>query len=409
MSTTTTGTAVPATAVTETAVTETSVPRTADAILARARELRPLLRENSARIEEHRRLPEDIVALLRGAGVFRAAMPRDWGGPELTSMEQTRLIETIAYGDVSAAWCSMIGMDSGIYSGFLDQDVARRLYPSLDLAQSGWIYPQGRAERVEGGYLVSGRWRFGSGSTHCDVLAAGCTVHENGEPVIDPATGKGLWRVMLAPPRSYESIDTWHTTGLAGSGSVDYEVRDLFVPQEHSFSFAEPVRKGPLHDAPDAILRKMAGIPLGLGRAALDHVRELAAQRVDRETGTPWARDVRVQQTVAELEMELTAARAAVYTTLERQWTALERGAERGADERVETALARYHAFRTARRIVHRLFDLVGGASVYRRSSPMDRWLRDANTMCQHAVAQDSILQLTGNVLLGGRSSSPFF
>ncbi|WP_223830512.1 acyl-CoA dehydrogenase family protein [Nocardiopsis quinghaiensis] len=67
------------------------------------------------------------------------------------------------------------------------------------------------------------------------------------------------------------------------------------------------------------------------------------------------------------------------------------------------------HAFRTARSIVHRLFDLAGGASVYRNRSPMDRWLRDANTMCQHAVAQDSVLQLTGNVLLGGDSTPPFF
>ncbi|MEU0235329.1 MULTISPECIES: acyl-CoA dehydrogenase family protein [unclassified Streptomyces] len=390
-------------------MTTTEIPHTADAIIARAKDIQPLLRESAARIEEHRRLPEDIVELLRSSGVFRAAMPRAWGGPELTSVEQTRLIETIAYGDVSAGWCSMIGMDSGIYSGFLDQDVARKLYPSLDMAQSGWIYPQGRAERVEGGYLVSGRWRFGSGSTHCDLLAAGCVVHENGAPVIDGATGKGEWRVVLATPDKYQFLDTWYTTGLAGSGSIDYEADGLFVPAEHSFSFAEPVRTGPLHDAPDAILRKMAGIPLGLARAALDHVRELAKDRTDRETGLPWPDDHRVQETVAGLEAEFLAARSAVYATLERQWDALDDRVERAADERVETALARYHAFRTARHVVQTLFDLVGGASVYRKKSPMDRWLRDANTMNQHAVAQSSILQLTGNVLLGGRSTSPFF
>lgn len=385
------------------------IPNAADAIIARAREIQPVLRENAARIEENRRLPEDIVELLRCAGVFRATMPKAWDGPELSSMEQIRLLEIIAQGDVSAAWCSMIGMDSGIYSGFLDQEVALKLYSSLDTAQSGWIYPQGRAERVDGGYRVSGQWRFGSGTTHCDMLAAGCTVYEDGRPVIDEETGKGLWRVMLAAPDQFEHLDTWYTTGLAGSGSIDYQVEDLFVPAEHSFSFAEPVRRGPLHDAPDAILRKMSGIPLGLARAALDHVREMAAHRADRETGLPWPQDHRVQMAVAELEMELSAARSAVYASVERQWTALENGTELSVDERVETALARYHAFRTARRIVHRLYDLVGGSSVYRRKSPMDRWLRDANTMCQHAVAQDSILQLTGNVLLGGRSTSPFF
>ncbi|MEY9212378.1 acyl-CoA dehydrogenase family protein [Thermobifida halotolerans] len=386
------------------------IPNSFDEILDAVRRLQPVLREQSARIERHRSLPEDVVHLLRGAGVFRAAMPEEWGGPGLTSIEQARIVEAVAYGDTSAGWCVMIGMDSGIYSGFLAEEAARKLYPSLDLAQSGWIYPHGRAERTAGGYLVSGRWRFGSGITHCDVLAAGCTVHgPDGQPVIDEETGEPEWRIALASPDAYELVDTWHTTGLAGSGSFDYRVDGLFVPEEHTFSFHRPVRTGPLHDAPDAILRKMSGVPLGMARAALDHVRGMAPGRSDRETKTPWTADYRVQQTVAELEMELLAAREAVYATLERQWEALERGADRDADSRVETVLARYNAFRTARRIVHRLYDLVGGAAVYRDTSPLDRWLRDATTMCQHAVAQESILQLTGNVLLGGRSSSPFF
>lgn len=392
------------------AVHQSDVPNSFEEIHTAVVTLQPWLREQSRRIEDHRRLPDDVVERLRAAGVFRTAAPASWGGPGLTSLEQTRVVEAVAYGDVSAGWCAMIGMDSGIYSGFLEQGAAHALYPSLDMAQSGWIYPHGEARPVEGGYLVSGRWRFGSGITHCDLLAAGCTVRdENGDPVTDPLTGGPQWRVALAPASSYELIDTWHTTGLAGSGSLDYAVEGLFVPEEHTFAFNRPVRGGPLHDAPDAILRKMSGVPLGLARAALDHVRGLAPGRSDRETGLAWADDHRVQQAIASMEMELTAARASVDATLERQWSSLESGAERDADTRVETALARYHAFRTARSIVHRLFDLVGGASVYRERSPLDRWLRDANTMCQHAVAQDSVLQLTGNVLLGGESTSPFF
>ncbi|MER6640099.1 acyl-CoA dehydrogenase family protein [Streptomyces microflavus] len=387
-----------------------SPPRTAEEILRRAREIAPVLREHAARIEENRCLPPEVVSLLREAGVFRAAMPASWGGPELTSIQQTELVETLATGDVSAAWCSMIGMDSGIYSGFLAEDVAREIYPDLDMANSGWIYPQGRADRVPGGYRVSGQWRFGSGSTHCDVLVAGCTVYKDGETEPDPVTGETRqWRVMVARPEQYTITDTWFTTGLAGSGSRDYEVTDLFVPEEHSFAFHTPHRSGPLHAAPDAILRKMSGVPLGMARAAIDHVREMAAQRVDRETGTPWASDPRIQSAIARADMELTAVRNNVYATLGVQWEALVAGVEPTPYERVQTALARYHAFRTGRQIVHSLYDLVGGASVYTKKSPMDRWLRDANTMCQHAVAQDSILQLTGNVLLGGASQSPFF
>ncbi|GLZ78584.1 acyl-CoA dehydrogenase [Actinorhabdospora filicis] len=349
------------------------------------------------------------MALLRELGVFAAAVPRSRGGAEMTSAEQTRLIETIATADASIGWCVMIGMDSGIYSGFLTEAAAGALYPRPDLITAGWIHPQGRAERVPGGYRISGDWRFGSGITHCDVLAAGCVVHRDGEPEPDPLTGDPVqWRVALAGPSAYDVHDTWFTTGLAGSGSRDYSVRDLFVPEEHVFSFHAPHRAGPLHAAPDAILRKMSGVPLGLARAALDHVRGLAPGRRDRETGAPWAEDPRVQATLAEAEMRLSAARAAVYTSLDEQWTRLSLGEDAGTDARVATALARYHAFRTARWIVSALYDLVGGSSVYRRS-PLDRWLRDVNTMCQHAVAQDSVLRTTGEVLLGGTSRSPFF
>jgi len=389
--------------------TAPAVPETAEAILDRAGALVAELREAAPSIEENRRLPRVIVDSLREAGVFRAAMPKAWGGPEMTSMQQTELVETIARGDVSAAWCTMIGMDSGIYSGFLPPDTARAVYPRLDMVTAGWIHPQGRAERVPGGYRVSGKWRFGSGITHCDVLVAGCAVYADGDPEPDPATGVAPhWRVMVARPSDFQIVDTWHTTGLAGSGSLDYEVEDLFVPEDRSFAFAAPHRTGPLHDAPDAILRKMSGVPLGLARACLDHVRAMVPNRVDRESGTPWAEDVRVQSALARSEMELAAARASVYASLDDQWRKLEAGDTFTIDDRVATALARYNAFRTARDIVRRLYDLVGGSSIYRKS-PMDRWLRDSQTISQHAVAQDSILQLTGNVLVGGKSTSPFF
>ncbi len=385
------------------------IPNTLEEILDRAKELVPILKAASIEIENNRRLPETIVDLLRSSGVFRAAMPKEWGGPELNSMQQTQLIETIATGDVSAAWCSMIGMDSGIYSGFLPPDIAKNIYPRLDMANSGWIHPQGKAERVDGGYLLSGNWRFGSGITHCDVLVAGVAVYSNGIAEIDPITKKAPhWRVMIAKPEQFLINDSWFTTGLAGSGSLDYSVDSLFIPESHSFSFAEPYRTGPLHIASDAILRKMSGIPLGMARACIDYVLELAPNKIDRETKQPWAKDYRFQAAIASAEIELYAARSAVYSSLERQWDQLEQGKDVSNEDRVLTALARYNAFQTARSIVQKMYNLVGGSSIY-KPSPLDRWLRDSQTMCQHAVAQDSILQLTGNVLVGGQSTSPFF
>lgn len=389
----------------------TQVPNTADAILAHAATLVPVLRDAADRIEATRQLPADIVELLRNGGVFRAAMPKSWGGPELTSPQQCALIETLATGDTSTAWCAMIGMDSGIYSGFLDDAVGRELYPSLDMLNAGWVIPAGRAVRVPGGYRMTGRWKFGSGATHCDTLCAGCLVYRaDGTPEPDPATGDAEhWRVLIALPSDYTLHDTWHSTGLAGSGSCDYSCEDVFVPEERSFSFSETARRpGPLHRRPDAILRKMSGVPLGMARAALDHLRELAAVRTDHDTGRTWSRDPHVQATVARLEGELAAARAGVYAGLDAQWAALEADQEPADRVHVATAVARHHAFRVARDIAQQVYDIVGGPAVY-RPNPVDRWLRDATTMRQHTVAQDAVLQRTGSVLLGTPFTGPFF
>ncbi|MFG1791178.1 acyl-CoA dehydrogenase family protein [Nocardia sp. NPDC049149] len=370
-------------------------------ILSRAKNTAAVLREHAVEIEQNRQLPQTVVDLLRGTGVFRMAMPKTWGGPELTSVQQTEVVEALATGDASAAWCAMIGADSGIYSGYLQDSVAREMFPSLDMVVAGFVNPIGRAERVPGGYLISGRWPFGSGVTHCDWLAAGCLVYRDGELEPDTDGDPTQWRVMMARPSDFEIHDTWYTTGLAGTGSRDYSVSELFVPEEHSFTFAIPHREGLLHRAPDAIVRKMPGVPLGVARAALDYVRSMAATRVDRTTGKPWGESYRVQMTIAEAEMDLAAARSAVFASLERQWHGLANAEPQTADERVATALARHKAFQTARSIVVQLFNLVGGSAIY-RPSPLDRWLRDVNTMCQHADAGVQSLQSAGELLLGG-------
>ncbi|GLW30928.1 acyl-CoA dehydrogenase [Actinoplanes regularis] len=383
-----------------------SVPNTATAILDRARAVAPLLRERSVDIEQGRRLPDDVVDLLRGTGVFRMASPRARGGPELNSVEQTEVIEALAYGDASAGWCAMIGMDTPLYAGFLAEPVADALFTDPDLITAGLILPIGRAERVPGGYRVSGRWQFGSGITHADWVVAGCVVHVDGKPEPSPHGAPIHWRIMIAPQREFEILDTWHTTGLAGSGSRDYQVQDLFVPEERSFSLREPHRDG-ANFAVDTILRNMPGVPLGVARAALDWVRKLAAGRVHRPTGQPWAENYRVQTTIAEAEMELGAARDSVYGSLRRQWAAVEEGRQLTVDQQMETVLARTNSFRVARRVVSALFDLCATTSIY-KPSPLDRWLRDVNTMCQHVIAQEQVIQSVGARLLGGTPHNPF-
>lgn len=376
-------------------------------ILDRIRQLTPSIADRREEIDNGRRLPPDLVAALRDTGVFRAAMPTAWGGPGLSSMEQILLIEELARADGSVGWCAMIGMDSGIYSGYLRPDVARTMFPRLDMISAGWTPPMGRAHEVEGGYRVEGHWRFGSGCLHADVLSGGCTVFRDGAPLLDEH-GKPTWRVMMANPGSY-AIDeaSWDTTGLLGTGSCDYKATDLFVPKEHSFSFQEPYREGPLHRRSDAILRKMPGVPLGVARAAIDYVYEIADRKTD-QPGVSWRRSQRVQMVVAECETRLLAARSAVFATVEGQWERLAAGQPLTKQERAAAALARYNAFRAAKDITSMLFDLVGGDAIYRRRTPLDRHARDMITACQHAVGQHRIAESSGQLLMGSETDAAF-
>jgi len=379
-----------------------AVPSTAGEILARARALAPVLRDRAEEIEQARRLPADVVELLRDTGVFRMGFSRDRGGPELTSIEQTEVIEALAYGDTGAGWCAMIGSDTGLYASFLDRAVADKMFPSLDMVTAGLLFPNGRAEIVPGGYRLTGRWQFGSGVTHADWVISGAFLYRDGRP--EPgADGSAHDSILLMVPKSdVEVVDTWHTTGLAGSGSCDYTITDVFVPAERALTFAE-VRggTGPLAQ-PEVHMRNMPGVALGVTRAALDHARDAAvtAGRAD---------DYRTQITIADCEADFAATRHGVYGALRRQHEVLSAGGtldDLTPAERAALPLSRRHAFRTARSVVTRLYDLLQTSAIY-RPSPLDRWLRDTTTMCQHIVAQDRILQTAGAHLLGGRPAFP--
>lgn len=377
-----------------------------DEILRRVRALAPRITARSEEVENARRLPLDLVEDLRRCGVFRATMPAEWGGPELTSMEQIALIEEVSAADAAVGWCVMIGMDSGVYAGHLTPDAAAELYPRLDLVTAGWVAPAGVAHETAGGYLVDGHWRFGSGCTHADVIAGGCTVHRDGRPLLDGA-GKPVTRIVLAHAASYAVEDTWHTTGLAGTGSCDYAAERLFVPAEHTLSFDEPRRDEPMYRRSDTIVRKMPGVPLGLARAAIDHVHGLVDRRFEGP-GVPWRSSRHVQAVLAECEMRLTVARSAVHATVEAVWDRLVAGGQPTRKERADAALARYHAFRSARTIAHTLYDLVGGDATHRSRTPLDRAVRDSTTACQHVVGQHRVLEWSGRLLLGDEPGAAF-
>jgi alkylation response protein AidB-like acyl-CoA dehydrogenase len=381
----------------------------ASAIQQRIHELLPTLRSRSREIEELRRIPPDVVEQLRATGIFRMNVPRDHGGPELSTLEQVAILESLSAADASVGWCAMIGCDSGIFVSYLEPCTAKQLYPRLDMIQAGWLFPAGRAQRVRGGFLVTGDFKFASGCTHADMMDAGCHVFdEDGSPECDPKTGRPIWRIMLARPSDFELQDTWRTTGLRGSGSQDYRCRELFVPAEHSFSFLERARiDRPLHRRNDTLLRKMVAIPLGLARAAIDEALQLLERKLQYPERKPYKKIPSVPDVLGQCEALWASARAYAYDALAQQWDAIERDRELTKSQRAHVWLSWTQAFQMACTVTRLLYDVIGAESVYSEGSRLDRLFRDAITMSQHVVGQQKGYRMAGCLLLGDEADYP--
>ena len=301
----------------------------------------------------------------------------------------------------------MIGCDAGYFSAFLDDAAGRTLWPDLDMVTAGWLTPAGHARRVDDGYLVDGRWSFGSGCTHADVLLGGCLVFDRAGELETDAAGNPTTRLILAPADRFEVLDTWHTTGLAGSGSNDFTCQHLFVPDEHTFALSDPVRRpGPLYRFPGAFTTKFHGTVLGLARRAIDEVIGIADSKVLMPQ-TVLMRDVpRVQTALADAEAAFRAARAYSYAAVETMWQTLLDERAVSNDERIDMLLSRVHAARVARAVTLQMVELAGTQAIY-ATSVLDQLVRDAITLAQHIVAGPMMTETAGGLLFGIPPSGP--
>jgi indole-3-acetate monooxygenase len=384
-----------------------------DNTLEAAIALGPEIRAAAGEIEQGRRLPDRIVARMKQAGVFRMAMPRVWGGPELDPMTQMRVIEEIARADGSAGWCAMINSDGGYFSAYLDQDVARGMYRDLDAPTGSQLIFSGQAAVTSGGYRISGQWPFVSGCQHCEWILVGVNVTENGEPRLRPG-GAPERTVCFIRRDEGEVIDTWHTTGLRGSGSHDFAVKDLFLPAERAYGFpSKPRRESPLYAYPMMFAYNVPGVALGIARNAIDRFVELAEHKVITTSMLSPRRlmlrdEGYVQSIVARAEGLVGSARGYAYDRLADIWCSLLAGDLPSPRQRALYRIAIAHAHAACVEAVEMLYKAYGGSAVY-ESGPLDRHLRDVLTINQHTIGSLKVYETAGRVLLGLDLREPMF
>jgi indole-3-acetate monooxygenase len=379
-------------------------------ILHAAIAMAPQIRSASDEIEQGRCLPAHIVKAMKTAGIFGMAMPRAWGGPELDPLTQFRVLEALAMADGSVGWCAMINCDSGYGSAFLDQDVARAMYPDITVATGVAATPTGQAIPAPGGYRVSGRFPFGSGCQHSEWLWLGCVVTDGGAPRM---VGNGIpeTRQCFLKASECEILDTWDTTGLRGTGSHDIIVKDIFVPQDRTFSFQDRAlikRAGPLYAFPFLFIGKVPAPALGIARHALDALIAIAMEKPARrytlgdnvEPPKMQRDDVFMQNAVGRAETLLASVRAYQFDVMGDLWTTLVKGGQPSNAQLARFITATAHVVGGCAEVVQLAYKAAGGTAVYKKG-PLDRCLRDILTMNQHVVATSRTYEMAGRLLLG--------
>jgi alkylation response protein AidB-like acyl-CoA dehydrogenase len=370
--------------------------------VATARAMCSEVRARGDEIERGRRIPADLSKGFARAGFYRMCVPEVYGGLELPPADTMYTIETLAQADGSAAWVVFIGATSGSVLALLPPDSARAIFSSPEVMLGGVFAPRGKAVAEAGGFRVNGRWQWGSGTQNADWVMGGCEVIRDGQPEL-LRNGTPRSRMMIAPASEIEFFDTWYVSGLCGTGSTDFGMNELFVPDARAVGLGVdgPLER-PLYAFPQFGLLAMgiAAVTLGLARAAIDALVEIAGGKTPQGSARPLAARPSAQADVSRAEAMLRSARAFYYEAIEQAWDGACARGQIEAEHRRDVRLATTHATRACADAVDLMYDLGGGTSVYQRS-PLQRIFRDVHVATQHMMVSPATLELTGRLLLG--------
>jgi 3-hydroxy-9,10-secoandrosta-1,3,5(10)-triene-9,17-dione monooxygenase len=382
--------------------------RTYATMVARARALVPCLRERASRTEEMRRLPPETERELHEAGLFRIVQPKRVGGSELDYVALVDCAEGIGEADASAAW-NFANLASHHWMLAMFDKRAQDLVWGRDpdvLIASSFIFPAGRARRVDGGYLLRGSWPFSSGvdSSEWNMLASVVSSDDEADGI--------EYRIFLLHKSNYRIKDTWNATGLRGTGSNDVEVDDAFVAEAMTVAVNElaggptpgnAVNPNALYTLPVFSLFPyvLSGVSLGNAQACLDDYVELARHRASTYNRAKLGDLQTTQIKIAEASSKIDAARLIMRSTCIDAMA----GARNGLvpDIAAKTKMRRDGAFSVnlCTEAVSLLFAASGARSLY-TSGALQRQFRDAHAINSHiAFNFDAAGTNYGRVALG--------
>ena len=360
----------------------------------KARDLAPMIATASPINDEIRELTKPVVAALIEGGFFHMLKPKSVGGMELRPSVFAQVTETIAAADGSTGWVTCQSNGCSTSAAYLAPAVAREIFgPANGILAWGPPGPY-EAVPVAGGYRITGKWRFASGSQNATYLGAHIKIKGTGET-----------RSFLFPKTSAAMKDIWHTIGLRGTASNEYAVDDLFVPEERAMH-----RDDPRHRREDGLLYRFTsgqlysigfgGVGLGIARATMDAFLNLPANKVARGAGKTMRENNVVQSQMAQCDARWRSARLLLHNAADEAMEEVEQHGEMTLEQRARIRLASTWAIQSAREVVNTLYHAAGSVAVF-EENPFERRLRDMHTVAQQAQGRQLHYETVGQLMFG--------
>jgi alkylation response protein AidB-like acyl-CoA dehydrogenase len=391
---------------TEAARTDAAAAPSSDDLIARVRELQPLIEKNAAQGEADRRVVEESITALTDAGVFKVAQPRRYGGHQASVRTMLDVSAAVGEADGGTAWvvaiCNVCAWLTGLFSEQAQDDVWGT---DPDAKVSGVQTPSAEAVKVDGGFRLTGRWLYSSGSWHASWAILGFPILDDNGQLID----QGL---ALVPATDLEIEETWFVAGMSSSGSNCLVATDVFVPEHRIMPGLAAIEGHYPTEHTDEVLYRSALVPvlalvlagpqLGMGRKALELVTKKAAGKTIAYTFfTAQAESTAFQLQLAEAALMIDTAHLHAYRSADD----LDRAAAAGvypdtllrARVRADTGWALQHVTKAIDLLLY-----AHGAGSFAQANPLQRIWRDSAVAARHAVTLPAVnLEVYGKALLG--------
>lgn len=357
---------------------------TADELVARARAMIPTLKARAKACIAARNVPAETIAEMQAAGFFRIVQPKRYGGYEMNPNVFFEVQKLIAEGCMSTGWLyGVLGCHPYELALFHDRAQQEVWGEDPSMLVSSTYQPVGQVEVVDGGFTLSGRWGFSTGSLHCGWVLLGALIWPEG----GPGSGPPDMRTFLLPRSDYQIVEgTWETFGLQGTGSLDIIVDKAFVPEYRTHKASDgflcqnpgqEVNDGPLFSLPWAqvFVRSVSTAAFGGARAAVNAAMAIMKDRVSSNTGKASKADPMLHAAIAAAHSQIIEMEQNLRLTFDDLMAIAESDQPIPMDKRALYAYQSSMVVRRLARLVDDIVQLLGGRAIYMSSEIIQPWL----------------------------------